>query len=108
MGNLGWTPQFPSYEEVFPSQWAKNSQVETRHKQIMQRIQNWPYDQNNEFDQKMLLLVVLMLLFNTDFENLQKRDSVEKVQLKYSLLLQRYLRFLIKFSLLSAIYNLIY
>ena len=46
--NLGWTPQFPSYEEVFPSQWANNSQVESRHKQIMQRIQNWPYDQNNE------------------------------------------------------------
>ena len=46
--NLGWTPQFPSYEEVFPSQWANNSQVETRHKQIMQRIQNWPYDHNNE------------------------------------------------------------
>ena len=30
----------------------------------------------------MLLLVVLMLLFNTDFENLKKSDSVEKVQLK--------------------------
>ena len=56
----------------------------------------------------MLLLVVLMLLFNTDFENLKKSDSVEKVQLKYSLLLQRYLRFLIKFSLLSTIYNSIY
>ena len=46
--NLGWTPQFPSYEEVFPSQWANNTEVETRHKQIMQRIQNWPYDHNNE------------------------------------------------------------
>ena len=46
--NLGWTPQFPSYEEVFPSQWANNTQVETRHKQIMQRIQNWPCDHNNE------------------------------------------------------------
>ena len=46
--NLGWTPQFPSYEEVFPSQWANNSQVEERHKQIMQRIQNWPCDHNNE------------------------------------------------------------
>ena len=44
-----------------------------------------------------------MLLFNTDFENLKKSDSVEKVQLKYSLLLQRYLRFLIKSSLLSSI-----
>ena len=46
--NLGWTPQFPSYEEVYPSQWANNSQVEERHRQIMQRIQNWPYDENNE------------------------------------------------------------
>jgi len=90
--NLGWTPQFPSYEEVFPSQWANNSQVEARHRQIMERIQNWPYDQDNEFDQKMLLLVCLMLLFNTDFENLKKKDTVENVQLKYSLLLQRYLR----------------
>ena len=52
----------------------------------------------------MLLLVVLMLLFNTDFETLKKRDSVEKVQLKYSLLLQRYLRFLIQFSLLPFNY----
>ena len=40
----------------------------------------------------MLLMVCLMLLFNTDFENLKNRDTIEKVQLKYSLLLQRYLR----------------
>lgn len=37
-------------------------------------------------------MVCLMLLFNTDFENLKNRDTIEKVQLKYSLLLQRYLR----------------
>ena len=46
--NLGWTPTFPSYEEVFPSQWANNQEVELRHREIMQRIQNWPYDGNNE------------------------------------------------------------
>ena len=64
--NLGWTPQFPSYEEVFPSQWANNSQVETRHKQIMQRIQNWPYDQNNEVPSLSLSpsLSVSIFLFN--------------------------------------------
>ena len=53
--NLGLTPQFPSDDEVFPSQWANNSQVEDRHRQIMKRIQNWPYDQDNEVYYNLLL-----------------------------------------------------
>ena len=61
--NLGWTPQFPSYEEVFPSQWANNSQVESRHKQIVQTIQNWPYDQNNEVIMRSLSTLISIFIF---------------------------------------------
>ena len=61
--NLGWTPQFPSYEEVFPSQWANNSQVESRHKKIVQTIQNWPYDQNNEVRMRSLSTLISIFIF---------------------------------------------
>ena len=59
--NLGWTPQFPTYEEVFPSQWANNSQVEDRHRRITQRIQKWPYDEDNEV---IIILLVIVIIIN--------------------------------------------
>ena len=59
--NLGWTPQFPTYEEVFPSQWANNSQVEDRHRRITQRIQKWPYDEDNEV---IIILLVIIIIIN--------------------------------------------
>lgn len=40
----------------------------------------------------MVILMTLMLMFNTDFDGLINKTLVENIQLKYSMLLQRYLR----------------
>ena len=40
----------------------------------------------------MLLLICLVLLFSADPDTLQHRAQVERVQLQYSTLLQRYLK----------------
>jgi len=90
--NLSETPKFPTYQEIFPEKWANNSQVEQRHMDIMRRLQSWPKKEDNELDYNMVILMTLMLIFNADFEGLANKALVENVQLKYSVLLQRYLR----------------
>jgi len=85
-------PQFPTYRDVFPSGWTRDTDTEARHEHIMTRIQSWPFDEQNQFDQTMLLLICLVLLFSADPDTLQHRAQVERVQLQYSTLLQRYLK----------------
>ena len=89
---MAWTPKFPTYHEVFPPGWTGEQEVENRHEQIMRKIQTWPFDESNQFDHTMLLLMCLVLLFSADFDTLRRSDLVENVQLKYSTLLQRYLK----------------
>ena len=38
-------------------------------------------------------LIKVILAFNTDFVTLERPDVVSKIQVKYALLLQKYLRF---------------
>ena len=37
--------QFPTYRDVFPSGWTRDSDTERRHEHIMTRIQSWPFDE---------------------------------------------------------------
>jgi len=90
--NLAEVPKFPSYQQIFPEKWANNKDVEQRHMEIINRIQNWPRSDTKELDYNMVILMVLMLIFNADYEGLINKALVESVQLKYSMLLQRYLR----------------
>eukprot|EP00092_Neocalanus_flemingeri_P003211 GFUD01003433.1.p1 GENE.GFUD01003433.1~~GFUD01003433.1.p1 ORF type:complete len:764 (+),score=132.24 GFUD01003433.1:47-2338(+) len=90
--DLSDTPRFPTYQEIYHKNWANDSKVEERHMEIMNRIQSWPKNEYNELDYNMVILMTLMLIFNADFDGLVNRNVVENVQLKYSMLLQRYLR----------------
>lgn len=90
--NLSDIPQFPTYHQIFPEKWANDSQVERKHEEIMRRIQSWPKKEDNELDYNMVILMTLMLMFNADFDGLINKTLVENIQLKYSMLLQRYLR----------------
>jgi len=85
-------PKFPSYDELFPSKWANNKTLEERHKEIVSKIQKWPKDDTNEFDSNLALLMTLILLFNADFNTTVDKGVVENIQIKYILLLERYLR----------------
>ena len=62
-----FSPQFPTYQEMFPRGWTRESEtrdVETRHEQIIDKIQTWPKDDNGQLDHAMIYLMVLILLFN--------------------------------------------
>ena len=40
----------------------------------------------------MVVLMALILVFHADFYTLVNRDRVEKIQMKYTIILQKYLR----------------
>ena len=91
--------QFPTYQELFPPGWTARGNVgdvvkdvEFRHEQIMRQIQSWPYDENQQMDHTMLLMMCLVLLFSADLSGFKKADVVEQMQMKYTTLLQRYLK----------------
>ena len=91
--------QFPTYQELFPPGWTARGNVgdvvkdvELRHEQIMRQIQSWPYDENQQMDHTMLLMMCLVLLFSADLSGFKKADVVEQMQMKYTTLLQRYLK----------------
>ena len=89
---LGWNPGFPTYREAFPPGWTQDKDIETRHEDIMRRIQSWPRYGDNQLDHTMLLIFCLILLFSADQDKLQQVKTVENVQLKYTTLLHRYLK----------------
>jgi len=97
--NLLPVAQFPTYQDIFAPGWTARDNVrdtakdvEFRHEQIMRQIQSWPFDETQQFDHTMLLLMCLVLLFSTDLSAFRKAEVVEQTQMKYTTLLQRYLK----------------
>jgi len=85
------TPSMPAYDDLYPPHWANNEQLERRHLELMLKIKKWPMNEN-EFDCNLVLMMMLILFFDTHANSLAKSENVGKIQLKYSLLLQRYLK----------------
>jgi len=83
--------RLPRYQTLFPDKWANNREVEERHRQIYRKILHWPTI-DNKFDGPLVLIMTMILIFNPDFSAIVHREKVEKLQLKYILLLQRYLK----------------
>eukprot|EP00092_Neocalanus_flemingeri_P023610 GFUD01025604.1.p1 GENE.GFUD01025604.1~~GFUD01025604.1.p1 ORF type:complete len:567 (+),score=140.62 GFUD01025604.1:112-1812(+) len=82
-----------AYEDLYPDGWAGDRGAERRHKEAVYKIVNWPRDDENVFDYWMVTLMSLILVFNADFYTLVSRDRVEKIQLKFIMILKRYLKF---------------
>merc|ERR1712233_207757 len=85
-------PTMPAYEDLYPEHWANNDELERRHRDLMLKIKLWPINDKNEFDCNLVLMMMLILFFDTHANSLAKSENVGKIQLKYSLLLQRYLK----------------
>ena len=51
-----------------------------------------------KFDYWMVLLMNLIIIFHADYYTLVNRDRVEKIQMKYIMILHRYLRYLWKYD----------
>lgn len=89
--SLTGTPQYPRYESVFYDQWANNRSMEQKHLDLTHKIKQWP-EVNQQIDMNMLLLVMMVVLFNPDSYEATVHTSCEKIQLRYTLMLQRYLQ----------------
>jgi len=105
-------PRMPAYDDLYPKNWANNDDLERRHRELMRKIKLWPIitinDKNEvwqetdfkkifdqlffQFDCNLVLMMMLILFFDTHANSLAKSENVGKIQLKYSLLLQRYLK----------------
>ena len=102
------TPSMPAYDDLYPPHWANNEELERRHLALMLKIKKWPMNDNEvrtrnreklfnllsafQFDCNLVLMMMLILFFDTHANSLAKSENVGKIQLKYSLLLQRYLK----------------
>ena len=74
--------------DLFSFPWCQSQEVETIHKTMMEDIASWV----DIKDEVQLILLALILAFNHDFLDLEGRGQVEKIQLKYVILLQTHLR----------------
>ena len=87
--DLSGSPKKPfQYESFFTSPFASNSS-EYLHKEALMRDIASRVDIDDEHQ---LLLMLLILAFNHDFLDLKNRQQVEKIQLKYVVLLQIHMR----------------
>ena len=109
----------PSYKELYPAGWATDTQAELVHREALTKIVNWPIDHNRkvnnqgnywlkiptvptvvlfwkylfQFDYQMACLLLFIIAVNADFYILENKKMVENIQMKFTMILQRYLRF---------------
>ena len=76
------------YSRLFTAPWYPSPEMERKTKSLMEDIAGL-VDFNDELQ---IILLVLILAFNHDFLDLRGRCQVEKIQLKFVLLLQSHLR----------------
>jgi hypothetical protein len=61
---------------MFPKNWANNPGIEARHREINQKIVSWPKDEHNQTDVNMMMLMTVIILFNSDFTTLKNRYTL--------------------------------
>ncbi|TRY77019.1 hypothetical protein TCAL_06369 [Tigriopus californicus] len=82
------------YSQVFSSPWAASAADEARHFSLVNKMQSWPRkDKLDPVDDVQMNLLKLIILFSSEFVNLQRRDIVEQAQMKFIGLLQKYMKF---------------
>ena len=83
-----------AYHQFFATPWAANYEDERRHFHLMQMMKAWPRDTiDSPVDEIQVTLMKVILAFSPDFIELERPDLVESVQLRYTMLLQKYLKF---------------
>jgi len=86
----------PAYDNLYPHNWVGDQQNERRHREAFIKLTSWPaYSvgyQKNKFDYLLVSLMTVILAFNADFYTLLERDKLEKIQMNYIKVLNRYLR----------------
>lgn len=76
------------YSDLFTAPWCQCKELEDTQKALMEDIASWV----DVDDDVQIILLVFILAFNHDFLDLKDRCQVEKIQMKFVLLLQAHLR----------------
>ena len=63
-------------------------EIEEKHKKSVIKIQEWPRGTDKEFDYNLFILMTLVILFSDSRGN----TNIENAQLRFCVLLQRYLK----------------
>ena len=81
------------YEQLYNSPWAPNTEIEDRHRKLCGDIQRWPrHKENDPFDDILILLTLLNIIFSTNGLELASGKQIEKIQNYYAMMLYRYLK----------------
>ena len=86
-------PPMLSYDQVFASPWAVHVDIEEEHGKIFNEVMTW-FDKIDDFDISLIVLLQLILLYNSDGIEPQLKDltKVQKLQSYYAKLLHKYLK----------------
>ncbi|TRY68800.1 hypothetical protein TCAL_04674 [Tigriopus californicus] len=95
--NLFETMQYqahgPKYETVFPSPWAPSLEMEQRHKEMFNKVQEYPKNQDgSQVDKILFMLTVLVSLMSVCLDHGAKDIRIENLQATYTMMLYRYLK----------------
>ncbi len=96
-----------TYEQLHPEDWIKDKGAQKRYRELCFKVLDWPRDRdtsvinssaadcrkgNGVVDQIQTMLMCLIMLFSSDFLELDDPRRVSSVQTKYGALLYRYLK----------------
>ena len=85
------------YEQIYASPWTSSYEEELHHKKLIWKIKDWLYLNGTQKPDDVLVVLGLHIIsLNSNFVPLKRRDLVEKAQLRYLKLLQKYLMFKLK------------
>ncbi len=94
------------YEQVYPEEWTPNSEMRERYKELFYKVKEWPREDSakgqifdsgrrglsSQHDEIQVMLMSLVMLFSSDFLDLDDSKLVSDIQAKYGLMLYRYLK----------------
>ncbi len=95
------------YEQIHPDNWIDDKEAQDRYRELCLKVREWPRDDDDAasnanganggggghmVDEIQMMLMALVMLFSSDFIELDDPSRVASVQTKYAAMLYRYLK----------------
>ncbi len=88
------------YEQLYPNDWTDNHEAKSRFRSLFGKIKDWPRDYDDyisrsstaKADEIQVMLMTFVMLFSTDFLELDDPNGISNIQAKYSRILLKYLK----------------
>ena len=81
------------YDQVYSGPWTNDQKIKDQHKEMSFKVHSWPRDgKNSACDEVLITLMAMVMLFSSDGLVLDNGHLVEKIQIKYTNLMYKYLK----------------